>query len=371
MPSATQTSATISWSAPYDNVGVAGYDVFLNGVKITSVPGSSYVFSGLPCGQSFTAAVDAYDFAGNRSAKSTLTIATKACLDAQPPTTPTALTESAAGEWNATLAWKPSTDNIGVAGYDLFRDGVPIGTTALPSYTFTGLVCGSTYSVSVDAYDAIGNRSPVAPYILTTSPCSDTTPPTAPTNVSQTGFSDTTVTIAWTAATDTVGVTGYSLFADGNKVGTTASTTYAFTGLTCGTSHHFSVQAFDRSGNLSPTADATGSTASCSGSDLTLFGNSQIGPKSDSNSAGQAEAFQTVASASGLLGSIATYVSSTSVATKLVVGIYANASGHPGALLTQGSLTSPVRQVGTHPRPCDVSVRGTDCRADGDIARIR
>jgi len=57
-----------------------------------------------------------------------------------------------------TLAWTASTDNVGVAGYDIYRNGTKIGTSTTNSYVDAGLSPGS-YTYTVDAYDAAGNVS--------------------------------------------------------------------------------------------------------------------------------------------------------------------------------------------------------------------
>ena len=60
----------------------------------------------------------------------------------------------------------------------------------------------------------------------------------------------------------------------------------------------------------------------------------------DGNTAGKAEAFKTTANAAGTITSLSIYVDSSSTASKLVAGLYADANGHPGALLEQGSSSS-------------------------------
>ena len=79
----------------------------------------------------------------------------------------------------------------------------------------------------------------------------------------------------------------------------------------------------------------------CSGlaAQTVLVGNQTIESNIDSNAKGVAEAFPATASASGQVGSINVYLDPTSVATKVYMGIYADSSGHPGTLLTQGSIT--------------------------------
>jgi outer membrane protein assembly factor BamB len=72
-----------------------------------------------------------------------------------------------------------------------------------------------------------------------------------------------------------------------------------------------------------------------------LLGTQTIQPNSDTNTLGQAEAFQTTAAGCGNVGSISLYLDTTSNAAKVVVGLYADNNGHPGALLGQGSTSAP------------------------------
>ena len=83
----TGTSVNLSWNVSTDNVGVTGYGAYRNGVTVgsTSAATRSYGFTGLACGTSYTFAVDAYDAAGNRSAKASLTASTAACPQPPPP----------------------------------------------------------------------------------------------------------------------------------------------------------------------------------------------------------------------------------------------------------------------------------------------
>jgi len=71
-----------------------------------------------------------------------------------------------------------------------------------------------------------------------------------------------------------------------------------------------------------------------------LVGNTSVQPGTDSN-AGSAEAFPFTSSASGTTTAASVYVDSGSAATGLVVGLYSDSSGAPGALLGQASLSSP------------------------------
>lgn len=79
--------------------------------------------------------------------------------DTQAPTVPTGLASSSVTQTSFTLTWNASTDNVGVTGYEVFRNGTSIGTPTSTSFNVTGLTAGTTYSMRVRARDAAGNWS--------------------------------------------------------------------------------------------------------------------------------------------------------------------------------------------------------------------
>ena len=79
--SSTQTSLSLSWAASTDDVGIAGYTVYVNGTASSAAAGTSRTISGLSCGSTYTIGVDAYDAAGNHSAQTSTTMSTSACPD--------------------------------------------------------------------------------------------------------------------------------------------------------------------------------------------------------------------------------------------------------------------------------------------------
>ena len=79
--------------------------------------------------------------------------------DTQVPTVPANLNAQAMSSSQINLTWAASTDNVGVAGYRIFRGGTQIGTTAGTSYSNTGLSASTAYSYTIAAYDAAGNAS--------------------------------------------------------------------------------------------------------------------------------------------------------------------------------------------------------------------
>ncbi|WP_168735464.1 DUF4832 domain-containing protein [Cohnella fermenti] len=79
--------------------------------------------------------------------------------DTQAPTAPANVAATSVTASSISLSWSASTDNVGVAGYDVYRNGTYVGTTASTAYTDTGLSAGTTYSYTVKAKDAAGNVS--------------------------------------------------------------------------------------------------------------------------------------------------------------------------------------------------------------------
>lgn len=91
--------------------------------------------------------------------------------DTQPPTAPTALTASGVTDSQAILSWTASTDDVAVAAYKLFRDGVLVRTTRFDSVRDDGLAPSTSYTYTVEALDFADNVSaPSLPLVVTTAP---------------------------------------------------------------------------------------------------------------------------------------------------------------------------------------------------------
>jgi chitodextrinase len=192
--------------------------------------------------------------------------------DTSPPTAPTGLTASPAGSTAIDLAWNASTDNVGVVGYVVRRNGVLIGTAATPNYLDTGLSAATTYSYSVTASDAAGNVSTATSVSgMTAGPGGDTTPPSTPTGLTASAGGSTVINLQWNASSDDVGVNGYIVRRDGLVVANPTSTTHADTGRSPGTTYNYTVAARDAANNTSPeSAVVTGTTDPAGGGTLPL-----------------------------------------------------------------------------------------------------
>jgi chitodextrinase len=218
---------------------------------------------------SHTFEVRALDTTGTLLATNTVTATIVApttpppSADTTAPSQPGNLRITSATATSVTIAWNPSTDNVGVTRYDVHRSGTRVGSPTTTSYVLNGLTCGTAYPVGVRAVDAAGNASPQTTMSITTSACSDTQPPTAPGNVTASARTTTSISLTWAAASDNTGVAGYRLYNGATVAQTTAGTTGIVGGLACGTNYTLAVDAFDASGNSSPKATVMVSTLPC------------------------------------------------------------------------------------------------------------
>jgi cellulose 1,4-beta-cellobiosidase len=158
----TSSSVSLTWTASTDNVGVTGYDVYRGGALAGTATTTSFTDTGLTASTAYSYTVKARDAAGNVSAASAAVTATTQAGtggDTTAPSVPSSLAVTGTTASSASLSWAPSTDNVGVAGYRVYRGGVQVGTAAGPTFTDTGLTAATQYSYTVAAYDAAGNVS--------------------------------------------------------------------------------------------------------------------------------------------------------------------------------------------------------------------
>ncbi|WP_037619693.1 cellulase family glycosylhydrolase [Streptomyces aureus] len=79
--------------------------------------------------------------------------------DTTAPSVPTGLAVTGTTSSSVSLSWKASTDDTGVAGYDVYRGTAKAGAVTGTSFTDSGLTAGTRYDYTVRARDAAGNTS--------------------------------------------------------------------------------------------------------------------------------------------------------------------------------------------------------------------
>ena len=260
----TASTISVAWAAV---VGATEYNITASGTFAGKTATTSFTVGGLSCSTAYKLAVTAKNAAGKNSKASTLTTSTAPCSDATPPSPPAGLTETSATQTSATVAWASSTDNVAVAGYGVFVDGASVGTTAATTYSVSGLTCGSTHTVAVDAFDSAGNHSTRASMSASTSVCSDTTPPTVSVTAPAGGATVSGTVPVTASASDNVAVASVEFWVDGAKKATDTSAPYSYswdTTQVLGGPHTILVKALDPSNNSASTnAGVTVSNSPC------------------------------------------------------------------------------------------------------------
>jgi len=92
--------------------------------------------------------------------------------DNEEPTIPISFQAVKVTSSQVSLRWDASTDNVGVMGYNIYRDGSKIGASSTTTYTDNSVVSNTTYSYAVAAYDAVGNESNLSDDLQVTIPAS-------------------------------------------------------------------------------------------------------------------------------------------------------------------------------------------------------
>jgi endonuclease I/chitodextrinase len=108
--------------------------------------------------------------------------------------------------------------------------------------------------LATDTFDGLGSHT------IDGGTQGDTEAPTAPTSLSASNITETTLSLSWNASTDNVGVTEYEVFQGGSLIGTSTNTSFNVSGLTVVTSYSFTVQAKDAAGNVSGNSNTANAT---------------------------------------------------------------------------------------------------------------
>lgn len=321
----TSTSVTLAWNASTDDRGVTGYVVSYGTGQSVTVTGTTATVSGLTAGTAYTFNVRARDAAGNQSAaSSSVTVTTDSTgnvctvqawdantvytqghrasyagneyeaqwwtrgdrpdlsgawgvwrligpcggsgADTAAPSAPANLAVTGATSTSVSLSWSASTDNVGVTGYTVYYGSSSVNVTGT-SATVSGLTPNTSYTFTVKARDAAGNLSASSAAVTRVTPAgNDTAAPSAPSGLQVTARSGSSISLAWSASTDNIGVTGYIVSYGSTNVNV-SGTSAVISGLAAGTTYTFSVKAVDAAGNQSQAATVQATTDTTAGPD--------------------------------------------------------------------------------------------------------
>lgn len=255
----THNSAEVTWEESTDNVGVTGYNIYLNNKLVNTSPVTELrcELTALEAETEYQVKVEALDEAGNTSVSDPIGFTTKTAPDNEAPTAPGGVAVSSITDNSAVVSWTASTDNVGVAGYNIYLNDNKINALPVTELQFqlTGLAAETEYQVRIEAVDGAGNTSSSGSISFATEALqtSDNEAPTVPSGVTVSGITESTAVVSWTESTDNVGVAGYNIYLNDNKVNALPITELKFqlTGLTAETEYQVKVEALDEAGNSS------------------------------------------------------------------------------------------------------------------------
>lgn len=175
------TGFTVAWDASTDNNVIDGYEIYINDQLHVTTDDTAYEITGLVPGSQHSVKVRAFDAAGpeaNQSGFSSPSVSVTTSADTVAPEFPDGLMAINVLGTSLTLSWEAAEDDVGVTKYEIYRDGVKLGTDPTTnSHTVTGLTMNTVYTFVVKAVDAAGNVSePSDTLTLTTGSTDDAGP---------------------------------------------------------------------------------------------------------------------------------------------------------------------------------------------------
>lgn len=268
----TNNSVTLNWSGATDNSGVDRYEVYKDWGYVTAVWGTSYKMTNLTPGKTYLFYLKSRDKAGNSSPESVhlsvyiptvnptptpTPVPTPLPQDTQSPTAPTTLTYSDLTPSSVKLTWNGASDDVGIDRYEIYKDWQYVTAVWGNSYTVTGLNSGVNNLFYIKSRDKAGNSSGESMKLTVAVPpgggpiTGDTTPPTAPTTLTASNVSSTSVTLNWSGATDDRGINRYEVYKDWGYVTAVWGNSFTMNGLKPNTKYLFYLKTRDNSGNSS------------------------------------------------------------------------------------------------------------------------
>jgi fibronectin type 3 domain-containing protein len=256
--SGSSTTASLSWTASTDNIGVTVYHVTRNGVLVFTSAIAMFQDSGLTGNTAYTYQVTALDLAGNASPPATVTITTQNVSAPNPPTNVAAVPLSCQ---EVTVSWTPSSGSVPPNSYLLFEGTSPSTmvqvqqlNVAYSSFNVYHLTPGTTYYFGMEAKANNNLVSPMSNIAVVTT----LAPPNAPTNVSAAANSATKVTVTWSPSTGGgMPIANYRVYrgtspSSLSQVSTRSVTSYTDLSVSPLTTYYYAVQAVDTGQDISP-----------------------------------------------------------------------------------------------------------------------
>ncbi len=187
-------------------------------------------------------------------------------VDFEQPSTPAGLKRESAGQNEVGLRWTSSSDNVAVAGYEIYRStdggfGSLVGTTSVTdpaagtTWADTAVEPTVDYTYAIKALDEAGNRSWRSNLVTISSGGSDTERPSAPTGLNASAQAA-NISLNWNPSTDNFGVVGYDIHRStngslGSLIGTSTTPSYTDSNADPSQTFTYAIKARDAAGNTS------------------------------------------------------------------------------------------------------------------------
>jgi len=163
-----------------------------------------------------------------------------------PPTTPSNLTAGAAASASISLSWNASTDNVGVQGYRILRDGIFLQFVTGTSASDSEVIPGVQYCYTVYAYDGVNPSKASNQTCAAAQPdLADSAPPSIPTNLTAGADASLSISLSWNVSADNISVRGYKIYKNGIYLKSVVGTSTTDTGLDSNTQYCYEVSAID------------------------------------------------------------------------------------------------------------------------------
>jgi len=236
---ASPNAVTLSWSPVSDAVGYCVYNSH-NGSQVGNATfDTSMTITYLSPNTNYCYYVIAYNSAGKSPVSSWICATTR--LNAPTGVTTTTVSLSA-----ITMSWLPV---LGATGYYVYnsQDGAQVGNaTSDTSMTITELSPGTSYCYHVVAYNGAGNSPKSDSWCATV-----LIPPGAPTGVTVTATSSSTITVHWSEVSEAIGYRVHNNSNDSQVGSETSITNMMITGLSSNTEYCYYVVTYNNAGNSS------------------------------------------------------------------------------------------------------------------------
>jgi chitodextrinase len=237
----TGSAVSMSWSnaQPYwDQPGTLL--VLLDGAPVLQTTLDSARISGLAPASTHSVQVARRDCNGTLHPSASITVTTLGGAAAR-PAAPTGLTVGARTNTSVALSWTPSAGADPVARYQVYDGANPVASTTSTAVTVTGLWRDTRHQFSVSALDAVGGESAQSAAAATTTQTCDPMVP-APSAVTATALSASSVALTWVS---TVEATGFTVYAEpsGTVLATGAPNSAVVTGLPSASTGGYAVSA--------------------------------------------------------------------------------------------------------------------------------